>query len=182
MPLNQNKPELPLWLGIHGFRPAWFCLIINVLANRDKFIELTDYCTVNTCAFIFRTKNVFGFFSKENKHYLRVSDVFSIFICLYSKNLLRKHIISDSMRVFLDSPSDWNFTQASNTIFTPAQPQVLFFPSSSLSQNCSLRPHHSSQYSNRFFCVVVNNLKWVRSKISPQNFKGLHRFFFVFFL
>ena len=48
--LNQN-------LGIHVFRPSWPYLIVEVLATRAKFIDLSSYC-----AFTLHPKNDFACF------------------------------------------------------------------------------------------------------------------------
>ena len=46
-------------LGIYGFRSIWPCLIVEVLVTRAKFLEPSDHCTWNNCAFI---TNIFGCF------------------------------------------------------------------------------------------------------------------------
>ena len=46
-------------LGIHSFRLTWSCLIIEFLATLSTFLESSNYRTVITYAFTFRTTNVF---------------------------------------------------------------------------------------------------------------------------
>ena len=47
---------------IHDFRPTWSCLIIEVLATWEKFLEPSGYCFMITCALIFCTTNAVGCF------------------------------------------------------------------------------------------------------------------------
>ena len=51
-------------LGIHGFKPTWPCLIIELLAAQVKFLQASCYYP----PFIFRT-NVFGCFRTDVAHF-----------------------------------------------------------------------------------------------------------------
>ena len=42
---------------IHVFRPTWSCLIVQILAIRTKFLELSGYCTVINSLFTFLLTN-----------------------------------------------------------------------------------------------------------------------------
>ena len=43
-------------IGIYGFRPTWQCLIVDIITNLAKFLDLFTYSTVINCTFPFSQK------------------------------------------------------------------------------------------------------------------------------
>ena len=52
--------NLKFSLGIFSFRTTWPSLIITALANKEKFLEPSNYCVVINCIFTLCTTNIFG--------------------------------------------------------------------------------------------------------------------------
>ena len=70
-------------------RFIWSCQIIEVLANREKYFEVSGDCTVIPCAFTFCTVNDFGLFSSFMVQFEIIKHNISIytpFICAAFKS------------------------------------------------------------------------------------------------
>ena len=63
--------------GIHGFRPTWPCLIVELLETSAKFLQLFGYCNVIKCSFTFFPTNVFNCFDGVMAQFLLVKHKFS---------------------------------------------------------------------------------------------------------